>query len=118
MTDNTRERLIDAAAKHRWGTAYTDYPHDDPRPRSMREQAAPFVDAVLAALHPEVRTQAELDELPDKTAIQDRRGWVGEMSTVLARRVVFWTGSECEDVTDYVTLPARVLHRPDTEETR
>ncbi|MCZ4557948.1 hypothetical protein O4215_20515 [Rhodococcus maanshanensis] len=64
MTDQapTRDDLITAAVSARFGTAYTDYPHDHPITRSMREEATPFVDGVLTALFgPDA-------EIPDPTS--------------------------------------------------
>lgn len=52
-TTPTRDDLIHAAATARFTDAYTSYPHDHPLTRSMREEAAPFVDGVLNALFPD-----------------------------------------------------------------
>ncbi|WP_424807461.1 hypothetical protein [Rhodococcus sp. 27YEA15] len=62
-----------------------------------------------------VETIAELEALPERSVVQNKHGYPGEISPVSGRSVIFWAGNECEDELTEVALPATVLFTPGGE---
>jgi hypothetical protein len=59
-----------------------------------------------------VNSAAELDALPVESVVRNANGWIGEISIVSGKPVIFWIGNECEDELKDITLPATVLFTP------
>lgn len=102
MSTSTRERLMDLLEALDGG----DY--------------ADIADAVLADLHPKVTTAEELDALPTNSVVIDAGRWIHERWERAAPDDHGWVrvGWAFNEPADPPTLPARILYRPDTEETR
>ncbi|AEV51957.1 hypothetical protein [Prescottella equi] len=106
MTDNTRELIADRAF-------YAV-------PSVSTEESWRIADAVLAALHPEITTAEELDALPTNSVVIDAGRWIHERWERAVPDDHGWVrvGWAFNEPADPPNLPARVLHRPDTEESR
>ncbi|MGF7124063.1 hypothetical protein [Rhodococcus sp. BE178] len=105
MPDSTRDRLIEAA--YDAIGAFDD---------SARDQAEYVLDVILDALHPEVTTAEEASRLIEGTVIRDHLDNVGEIRSARGQLWIWWIcGNQLERL-DTIAFPARVLHRPDTEE--
>lgn len=59
-----------------------------------------------------VNSATELHTLPVESVVRNRDGWIGEISIVSGKPVIFWIGNECEDELKDITLPATVLFTP------
>lgn len=70
------------------------------------------VDNYLAVAQPEVTTQEELDKLPHETVIRDNRDFVFERIAQHGNDPEWWSTTDFLNETK-VTLPARVLFRPE-----
>ncbi|MCA1008978.1 hypothetical protein LCL87_24980 [Rhodococcus hoagii] len=116
MSTITRERLIDVTA-----TAITDTDDDF---STVREAAEYILDAILAALHPEVATTEELAALPPGSVIREPDGAIGMVMVARdKRRVIGWPGTLPVNELDEVVHaacgdPLTVIYRRDTQETR
>lgn len=59
-----------------------------------------------------VDSAAELHTLPVESVVRNANGWIGEISIVSGKPVIFWIGNECEDELKDIALPATVLFTP------
>jgi len=59
-----------------------------------------------------VNSIEELHALPVETVIRRQDGWVGEISIVSGKPVIFWIGNERPDELKDIALPATVLFTP------
>lgn len=59
-----------------------------------------------------VTSAAELHALPVESVVRNKNGWIGEISIVSGKPVIFWIGNECEDELKDIALPATVLFTP------
>lgn len=59
-----------------------------------------------------VNSAAELHKLPVESVVRNANGWIGEISIVSGKPVIFWIGNECEAGLDEIALPATVLFTP------
>jgi len=59
-----------------------------------------------------VNSAAELHALPVESVVRNRDGWIGEISIVSGKPVIFWIGNECEDELKDIALPATILFTP------
>ncbi|WP_275792654.1 hypothetical protein [Prescottella equi] len=74
----------------------------------------------ITDLHPEITTAEELDALPTNSVVIDAGRWIHERWERAVPDDHGWVrvGWAFNEPADPPTLPARVLHRPDTEVTR
>ena len=59
-----------------------------------------------------VNSATELHALPVESVVRNKDGWIGEISIVSGKPVIFWIGNECEDELKDINLPATVLFTP------
>jgi hypothetical protein len=104
------ERWLTSADK----IASTGYSHEKVRLcESMGFDWHETIAALQKALPRRVETVEEAEKLTGGTVIQDLNGAIGEIHQGNRERVIFWVGSECEDLLRDIRLPARILFAPD-----
>lgn len=80
---------------------------------TFREQLRMGIKAYLAVAQPVVTTQEELDALPHETVIRDSQDFVFEKIGLHGKDPEWWCTTDFLNETK-VTLPVRVLYRPES----
>lgn len=93
--------------------AYLDRVIDNEAWANTGAEAAKHIEEVLGWSKPRtVNSATELHTLPVESVVRNANGWIGEISIVSGKPVIFWIGNECEDDLEDITLPVTVLFTP------
>jgi len=82
------------------------------RPGEMTYQLEECVEKIEGLKRRTVNSATELRALPVESVVRNANGWIGEISIVSGKPVIFWIGNECEDELKDITLPVTVLFTP------
>ena len=82
------------------------------KPGQLTYQLEECIEKIEALKPRTVNSADELHTLPVESVVRNANGWIGEISIVSGKPVIFWIGNECEDELKDITLPATVLFTP------